>query len=198
MLEQLSTRDELTGLLNRRALENDFEELLARGFDTFALIDLDRFKQINDRYGHQKGDAALIACAKALQANHDPDLMAARLGGEEFVVLLRGKRALERAEALRQAIPLRIAAEVEGLNELVTASSGAIEVPRASNTLLTFEALYARADALMYEAKESGRNRMLYERLTVFDDAPRRPVANKDDKPPVDPQNAKPKKPRAA
>lgn len=176
MLEQLSTRDELTGLLNRRALETSFEEFLARGFDTFALVDLDRFKQINDRYGHQKGDAALVACANALQANHDPDLVAARLGGEEFVVLLRGKRALERAEALRQAIPLRIAGEVEGLDELVTASSGAIEVPRASNTLLTFEALYARADTLMYEAKASGRNRMLYERLTVFEDAPRRPV----------------------
>lgn len=174
MLEKLSTRDELTGLLNRRALETTFDEFIARGFDTFALIDLDRFKQINDRYGHQKGDAALIACAKALHANHDPDLVAARLGGEEFVVLLRGKRALERAEALRQAIPLRIAAEVEGLDELVTASSGAIEVPRASNTLLTFEALYARADTLMYEAKANGRNRMLYERLTVFEEPTRR------------------------
>ena len=173
MLEQLSTRDPLTGLLNRRGLETSFGEFIRRGFDTVALIDLDRFKQVNDRYGHQIGDAALVACARALEANHDPDLVAVRLGGEEFVVLLRGQRTIERAEALRKAIPLRIAADVEGLDGLITASSGVIEVPRASNTMLTFDALYARADALMYEAKASGRNRMLYERLTVFADAPR-------------------------
>ncbi|MEL7517647.1 MAG: diguanylate cyclase, partial [Pseudomonadota bacterium] len=172
MLEQISTRDPLTGLLNRRGLEARFEALIAEGFDTFALIDLDRFKQVNDRHGHQAGDAALVACAAALVGGPSRDLVAARLGGEEFVVMLRGKRALERAEALRKAIPLRIARDVEGLDTPVTASSGAIEVPRASNALMTFEALYARADALMYEAKATGRNRMLYEKLTIFDEAP--------------------------
>ncbi|MEL6542373.1 MAG: diguanylate cyclase [Pseudomonadota bacterium] len=172
MLEQISTRDPLTGLLNRRGLEARFEALIAEGFDTFALIDLDRFKQVNDRHGHQAGDAALVACAAALVGGPSRDLIAARLGGEEFVVMLRGKRALERAEALRKAIPLRIARDVEGLDTPVTASSGAIEVPRASNALMTFEALYARADALMYEAKATGRNRMLYEKLTIFDEAP--------------------------
>ncbi len=172
MLEQLSTRDALTGLLNRRGLEARFDELIEDGFDTFALIDLDRFKQVNDIYGHQVGDAALVACAKALQGHESPDLVAARLGGEEFVVLLRGKRSVERAEALRTAIPIRIAADVEGLSALVTASSGVVEVPRASNTMLTFEALYARGDALLYEAKASGRNRMLYERLTIFERCP--------------------------
>ncbi|MDJ0978261.1 MAG: diguanylate cyclase [Erythrobacter sp.] len=171
-LAQLSSRDPLTGLLNRRGLEARFAELFAAGFDTFALIDLDRFKQINDCYGHQIGDAALVACAQALRARPDPDLVAARLGGEEFVVLLRGERTLERAEALRKAIPMRIAAEVEGLDGPVTASSGAIEVPAASSTVMSFEEFYARADALMYDAKASGRNRMLSERLTVFDQAP--------------------------
>jgi diguanylate cyclase (GGDEF)-like protein len=168
MLEQLSTLDALTGLLNRRGLEARFDALVEAGFHTFALIDLDSFKQVNDIYGHQVGDAALVACAKALRAHEGPDLVAARLGGEEFVVVLRGKRTVERAEALRNAIPVRIAADVEGLTALVTASSGVVEVPRGSNTMLTFEALYARADALLYEAKASGRNRMLYERLTVF------------------------------
>ncbi|NQX96159.1 MAG: diguanylate cyclase, partial [Erythrobacter sp.] len=172
MLEQLSTRDALTGLLNRRGLEARFDELIKQGFDTFALIDLDRFKQVNDRYGHQVGDAALVACAQALLGNRNRDLVAARLGGEEFVVMLGGPRALERAEALRNAIPIRIAADVEGLAAPVTASSGVIQVPRASNALMKFEALYARADALMYEAKATGRNRMLYERLTVFEEAP--------------------------
>ncbi|MEM7688644.1 MAG: diguanylate cyclase [Pseudomonadota bacterium] len=178
MLERLSTRDPLTGLLNRRGLEARFDELIAQGFDTFALIDLDRFKQVNDRHGHQVGDAALVACAQALINGGNRDLVAARLGGEEFVVMLRSERALERAEALRKAIPMRIATQVEGLDAPVTASSGVIEVPRASNTIMSFEALYARADALMYEAKATGRNRMLYERLTVFDKAPpRRPIS---------------------
>ena len=176
MLEQLSARDALTGLLNRRGLEARFDALIKEGFDTFALIDLDRFKQVNDQHGHQVGDAALVACAKALKGGPHRDLVAARLGGEEFVVLLRGPRALERVEALRNAIPMRIAADVEGLAIPVTASSGVIEVPRVSNTLMNFEALYARADALMYEAKATGRNRMLYERLTIFEEAPpRRP-----------------------
>ena len=115
MLEQLSTRDALTGLLNRRGLEARFDQLIAQGFDTFALIDLDRFKQVNDDYGHQVGDAALIATAKALIGQEGADLAAARLGGEEFVVLLRGERTIDRAEALRQAITRRIASDVEGL-----------------------------------------------------------------------------------
>ncbi|MEL6738010.1 MAG: diguanylate cyclase [Pseudomonadota bacterium] len=168
MLEQLSERDALTGLLNRRGLEAQFDALFKSGFDTFALIDLDRFKQVNDRYGHQVGDAALVACANALLAHQDPDIVAARLGGEEFVVLLRGKHTLQRAEALRQSIPMRIAADVEGLDTPVTASSGAIGVPRATSARMTFGELYARADALMYDAKASGRNRMVSEKLTIF------------------------------
>ena len=168
MLERLSERDSLTGLLNRRGLEDRFASLSKKGFDTFALIDLDRFKQVNDRYGHQIGDAALIACARALEGHQNPDLVAARLGGEEFVVLLRGQRTLQRVEALRQAIPLRIAADVAGLDTPVTASSGAIEVPSAMSAVMSFEELYARADALMYDAKASGRNRMVSEKLTMF------------------------------
>ena len=83
----------------RRAIEARFEELLAQGFDTFALVDLDRFKAINDLHGHQVGDAALIACASAIRPGNDRDSIAVRLGGEEFVVLLRGERTLERRAA---------------------------------------------------------------------------------------------------
>ncbi|MEO0462792.1 MAG: diguanylate cyclase [Pseudomonadota bacterium] len=172
MLEQLSERDALTGLLNRRGLEAQFPEFARRGFGTFALVDLDRFKQVNDVHGHQTGDAALVACAEALRADHDPDLIAARLGGEEFVVLIRGADAVQRAEALRQSIPLRILADVEGLATPVTASMGLIEMPRHGKALMNFDEFYARADALMYEAKASGRNRMSYERMTLFGDAP--------------------------
>jgi diguanylate cyclase (GGDEF)-like protein len=172
MLEQISTRDSLTGLMNRRAIEARFDELLAQGFDTFALVDLDRFKAINDHHGHQVGDATLIACASAIRGSGDRDAVAVRLGGEEFVVLLRGERSLERAEALRQAIPRRIAMDVPGLELPVTASMGVVVMAEASRHKMAFAEFYARADALMYEAKANGRNRLAYERLTVFSDAP--------------------------
>lgn len=172
MLEQISTRDSLTGLMNRRAIEARFDELLAQGFDTFALVDLDRFKAINDLHGHQVGDAALVACAGALRASGDRDAVAVRLGGEEFVVLLRGPRPLERAEALRQAIPMRIAKDVPGLDLPVTASMGVVVLGDGAHHKMVFADFYARADALMYEAKASGRNRLAYERLTLFRSAP--------------------------
>ncbi len=168
MHAELSERDPLTGLMNRRALDARFDELRRRGFDTFALVDLDRFKQVNDVHGHQMGDAALKACAEALRGDQARDHLAARLGGEEFVVMLRGKRAIERADALRQAIPLRIATEVPGLSFPVTASMGVVEVPTDAIDLMSFDEFYSRADVLMYEAKASGRNRILYERMKVF------------------------------
>jgi diguanylate cyclase (GGDEF)-like protein len=174
VLEQLSTRDSLTGLMNRRAIEARFDELLEQGFDTFALLDLDRFKAVNDVHGHQIGDAALVACAAALRTvGGDRDTVAVRLGGEEFVVLLRGEQSVARAEALRQAIPRRIATDVPGLGLPVTASMGLIEMPRAMSSRVSFAEFYARADILLYEAKASGRNRMAYERLTLFSEPPK-------------------------
>lgn len=77
-LEDLATRDPLTGLLNRRAVDEQFSDLHRAGYDTFALIDLDHFKSINDACGHQAGDAALRAVGKALQV--DPETISIRLG----------------------------------------------------------------------------------------------------------------------
>ncbi|MEP3051877.1 MAG: diguanylate cyclase [Erythrobacter sp.] len=171
-LSKLSERDPLTGLLNRRAVETRFENLRTQGFNTFALLDLDRFKQINDEHGHQIGDKALVACAEAIRHDGDRNSIAVRLGGEEFVVLLRGKDARQRAEAFREAIPVRVMHEIEGLNRPVTASMGLIELPGKGSGTMTFDELYARADKLLYEAKATGRNRMIYERLTVFSEAP--------------------------
>src|SRR5690606_19851649 len=83
LLEHLSETDPLTGLLNRRAIEQQFERLRTEGFTTLAVIDLDHFKTINDANGHAVGDAVLKAVAEALQAG--PNIRAYRLGGEEFV-----------------------------------------------------------------------------------------------------------------
>lgn len=172
MLEQLSACDPLTGLMNRRAIADRFDMLRQQGFDTFALLDLDQFKEVNDKFGHQIGDQALIAGADAIRGTGNRDHIAVRLGGEEFVLLLRGPRALERAEALRQAIPRRIASEVPGLNRPITASMGVIELPQGAPPTMSFDELYSRADALLYDAKASGRNRMYFERLTVFHKPP--------------------------
>jgi predicted signal transduction protein with EAL and GGDEF domain len=89
-LETLSERDPLTGLLNRHVVEERSAKLRSEGFDTFALIDLDKFKTVNDRYGHQVGDEVLVACGEVLKGDEERDYLAMRLGGEEFVVLLRG------------------------------------------------------------------------------------------------------------
>ncbi|WP_234033143.1 GGDEF domain-containing protein [Erythrobacter rubeus] len=176
-LSRLSERDPLTGLMNRRAITARFPDLIAKGFDTFALVDLDRFKQVNDKHGHQAGDAALVAAAEALRVRGSRDSVPVRLGGEEFVVLLRGPDAINRVEALRQAIPLHVARKIPGLEAPLTASMGVVEMPRSATADMTFGEFYARADKLLYDAKKAGRNRMNFERLKVFSEAPpsRRP-----------------------
>ncbi|WP_428027350.1 sensor domain-containing diguanylate cyclase [Altererythrobacter sp.] len=168
-LGRLSERDGLTGLYNRRTLEGRFDDLRQQGFDTMALLDLDRFKQINDRFGHRTGDAVLVACAKVFNSGRRRDSIAARLGGEEFMILTRGRRGLQLAEKFRQAIPVRVAAEVEGLDCPVTASMGVISIPSEGLQGMDFAELYARADTLLYEAKKAGRNRTVHERIMRFD-----------------------------
>lgn len=153
LLERLSETDPLTGLLNRRAIERQFEQLRVEGFATLAVIDLDHFKAINDEHGHVVGDAVLKAVANALQA--DPNVLAYRFGGEEFMLLLRGADAGTQAERRRKAIPAIVAKAVAGLQRPVTASMGVTELSDDES----FARLYERADKLLYEAKSAGRNR---------------------------------------
>lgn len=170
VMEGLSERDALTGLLNRRVIEDRFARLRAEGFTTLAVIDLDHFKAVNDVYGHSIGDNVLRAVGSALEP--DEHTLAFRMGGEEFLLLLRGTDALENAERRRQAIPARVTAQVQGLERMVTASMGLIEVPRNAMPNAAFAELYERADQLLYEAKQAGRNRTMSERFKVF--VPRR------------------------
>ena len=166
VLERLSERDALTGLFNRRVIEDRFERLRAEGFTALAIIDLDHFKLINDTHGHAVGDKVLQAVADVLYP--DEDTLAFRMGGEEFLLLLRGSGALQAAERRRRAITTHVAARVAGLDRIVTASMGLLEVPRNAMPNARFAELYARADHLLYEAKQAGRNRTLNERLKVF------------------------------
>jgi diguanylate cyclase (GGDEF)-like protein len=164
-LQARAERDPLTGLLNRRGVEERFEELYQVGFRAMAVIDLDRFKDVNDSHGHAVGDEVLRAVADALVP--DDDTVAVRMGGEEFLLLMRGGNTAEEAERRRQAIPTRAAARVPGLDRMITASMGFVEQP--DDTLRgDFALLYAHCDRLLYDAKAAGRNRAMCEKMQSF------------------------------
>lgn len=169
-LASLVDRDALTGMFNRRALEARYPDLRADGYTALAVIDLDHFKKVNDQYGHAMGDRVLQETAAALSA--DPDTISFRMGGEEFLMLMRGPDVVERAERMRRAISIRIVNEIDGIEAPITASLGLVDTTPGVAT--TLRRVYAHADRLLYEAKNSGRNRMLSERIQLFDAPVRR------------------------
>ncbi|MBS7669735.1 diguanylate cyclase [Croceicoccus gelatinilyticus] len=164
-LTNLIDLDPLTGIFNRRAFEQRFVELRSDGFHALAVVDLDHFKRINDKFGHATGDRVLQEVAAVLAG--DKDAIGFRMGGEEFVVMMRGSQIQQRAEQLRRAITIRIANEVEGIDAPVTASMGLIESPPGGAS--SMRQLYSHADRLLYEAKYSGRNRLISERIQIFE-----------------------------
>lgn len=164
-LEALSTHDELTGLPNRRLFARRLERALARadryGHPVSVLaLDLDHFKQLNDRCGHPAGDAALRAVADVLRESLRAVDTAARVGGEELWVLLPetdGPGATEVAEKLRRRVA---ALHVEGAS---TQPLGHLSVSIGVATRRpgeTAEAILERADDALYDAKRSGRDRV--------------------------------------
>jgi diguanylate cyclase (GGDEF)-like protein len=162
--EDQSQRDSLTGLANRRHFSRVLDEWIAAARATpmpfvLMIFDLDWFKAVNDRHGHAVGDATLRAFAQQLQSSFDaPRELVARLGGEEFAVLLPDcavAAALPRAEAFRAELagrPLPIAGLALGLT--VSVGIGGFE-PRLH---ADGDALYHAVDQALYRAKASGRN----------------------------------------
>jgi diguanylate cyclase (GGDEF)-like protein len=140
---------------------------------SLAVIDIDHFKRFNDRYGHQRGDQCLrlVASAVGSCARRSGDI-AARYGGEEFVLLLPGADA---AAAPACAEQVRSAVEAMGLEHADNPPSGLITVSVGIATLdpvpdtvsISSEDLFAAADAALYEAKRSGRNRTMVRDLSV-------------------------------
>lgn len=156
ILEMLVERDSLTGLGNRRGIENHFHSLYRQGFRTLAVLDLDYFKTINDIYGHAVGDEVLKTTAKALAPNEN--LRSFRMGGEEFLLLLRGEDAMSEAENRRQAIERQVMRMEMLINRRVTASMGIIELNSGLSGIVDFHSAFERADKLLYDAKIAGRN----------------------------------------
>lgn len=164
-LKRLATLDGLTGLLNRRAFEEAAIGCL-RDADRqsepigLLLLDLDHFKQVNDRHGHAAGDRALEEAARRIQAALQTGELAARMGGEELAVLLFGDgvTVVERAEQLRIAIAGTPVAIGDGRLLPLTASIG---VASREPGGIGLDALLSAADRAMYRAKTGGRNRVV-------------------------------------
>src|SRR4029079_5359233 len=160
----LAYRDEVTNLNNRRY----FTELLDSldGSDgiprALLLIDIDHFKKVNDLYGHEAGDQLLVQCAKRIEKATPDDACCARLGGDEFAILLSGDAALpEQATALAQrllddfAVPIQIEATVASIG-------AAIGLSRLDGKRGGTRALLRRSDISLYEAKNLGRNCLVW------------------------------------
>ncbi|MGC9667831.1 diguanylate cyclase [Planosporangium sp. 12N6] len=161
--QQLAERDPLTGLWNRRKCEEDLSALLEapaaeRGPASVAILDLDHFKQINDRFSHSVGDRVLCVVAQLLRDTAGPDGRAVRLGGEEFLLILPvdGAAAREICERLRGAVAAHDWSTVcPGL--YVTTSVGVTEMGPDDD----YSALLRRADDHLYLAKNLGRDRVV-------------------------------------
>ncbi|MXP10633.1 sensor domain-containing diguanylate cyclase [Pseudoblastomonas halimionae] len=166
-METLAERDPLTGLLNRRAIDLRFGDLKAEGFTACALLDLDHFKSINDEFGHTTGDEVLVAVGAALAP--DDDTVAIRVGGEEFMLLMRGDNIEERAKRRLAAISLRTARDVDLLDRIVTASMGLAQFSDAAAAECSLEDYYMRADVLLYRAKQAGRNKLVAAEVGMHD-----------------------------
>jgi diguanylate cyclase (GGDEF)-like protein len=164
-MARIAFTDPLTGLANRRAIVGRFDEEVARARRSglaLALVvyDIDLFKEVNDRHGHLAGDALLRHVGGLLAAGKRTEEALGRIGGEEFVLLMEGTApgsALAAADRLRERVSSSPLA-YEGQSLAVTLSGGLALYPEDG---ANWDTLFAAADGRLYEAKRSGRNRVV-------------------------------------
>lgn len=161
-LEQLSVTDALTGVFNRRKFQELIESEIQRAQrygagPAIVMFDIDRYKLINDYFGHQVGDEVLRHVAQVVQANVRRTDALVRLGGDEFLILAP---EISTALALRMAEKLRLVVKQGRLRDLpVTISIGVAQWRRGEDA----GALLGRADRALYRAKSGGRDRVAYD-----------------------------------
>ena len=164
-LQKDSATDVLTGVLNRRGFDQIMDQRMAEdalGQRSFSLliVDADHFKAVNDTHGHQTGDEVLQMLAKALTASLRQEDVAARLGGEEFGVILHTAHRDE-AACVAEKIRARIAGEGIEANGKIVRVTVSIGVASSSDCEATARALFETADRALYRAKQGGRNRVV-------------------------------------
>lgn len=151
-------KDALTGLLNRRALFDGRTGIAPPG-TAVVMMDLDYFKTINDRFGHDSGDRILMAFADVIHANIRSNDLAARMGGEEFCIIMPDsspKTSAAVADRIRSQIEATIVQTENGPVRATVSAGIAVRSPEPE----TLQSLLGRADTALYEAKASGRNRV--------------------------------------
>ncbi len=170
-LWEVARTDQLTGLLNRRGFIEAADVALAKArrenIPAVALMcDVDRFKNLNDRFGHDFGDAALVTLGNLLRAQSEiTEMIVGRHGGEEFAALLLGKTAAEAmttAEAIRRACAAE-QVSCDGTSARITVSIGLAP----SDNEPSLDALLRDADKALYRAKDAGRDRVMLAGETV-------------------------------
>ena len=168
LLEEMALTDSLTGLPNRRALDvwapRQLSAAARHGFSVWVVMaDLDLFKKVNDTFGHDAGDTVLRSFAKILAANTRQSNICARLGGEEFLLMITHadkKNAKIVAERIRQQFESK---KFTFGNSTITVTASFGIAGFCGTKPLDLNALVCRADAALYAAKHNGRNRIEFE-----------------------------------
>ncbi|MGQ3676508.1 GGDEF domain-containing protein [Xanthobacter sp. TB0139] len=160
-LRRVALHDALTGLPNRQGLEQKLQANFSDGFRNCAIfiIDIDKFKSINDMYGHVIGDHAIRQCGQIIARNLREQDFAARIGGEEFLIIIAHisvEQAAQRAEHMRQAIEN----EHIQVGEAEVHFTVSVGIAYTDTSHVPFSELMAQADRQLYKAKEAGRNRV--------------------------------------
>ncbi len=156
-LEMLTITDALTGLLNRRGFIQALQAAIARNqrsgrMSALLYLDLDGFKQINDQFGHDRGDEALRWVSQQLQGCLRPYDRLARIGGDEFTVIVEGVNGAEDVAAVAEKLVGQVSSDLDSFH--LGASIGIARLPTHGNTV---EELMRAADSAMYEAKRRGK-----------------------------------------
>ncbi|EJF07029.1 PAS domain S-box/diguanylate cyclase (GGDEF) domain-containing protein [Thiovulum sp. ES] len=158
-IEKISITDKLTGIYNRTKLDEILEKLLENCENfSIAIADIDKFKSINDTYGHQAGDSVLVEFSRVALSNIDENDFFGRWGGEEFLIIFKNREREEVSEILEK---IRGEIEKHNFSEVpkVTASFGGTKFEKED----TEKTLFIRADENLYKAKNGGRNRVVFE-----------------------------------